>query len=148
MAAALARRDRGKPSTLGLLLFYGVYGADLDTASYRRFGDGRFGLSRERMANFFALYDAAGARDSDALITPLLADMAGLPPTWLLAAGLDVLRDDTLALHGRLVAAGVPATLRFEPRVVHGFINRGRMVGAARRSLAAAGQFLSEIGRA
>jgi acetyl esterase len=146
LAAALARRDRGRPPALGLLLFYGVYGADLDTASYRSFGDGRFGLSRERMAHFFELYDGQGARGRDALVTPLLADLARLPPTWLLAAGLDVLRDDTLALHARLVAAGVATSLRFEPGVVHGFINRGRMVGAARRSLAAAGQFLSEIG--
>jgi acetyl esterase len=145
MAAALARRARGRPAPLGLLLFYGVFGADLDTPSYRRFGDGRFGLSRDRMAAFLDLYDPAGARRHDPLITPLLADLAGLPPIWLLGTGLDVLRDDTLALHGRLIAAGVPTSLRFEPRVVHGFINRGRMVGAARRSLVAAAHFLSEL---
>ena len=129
----------------GLLLFYGVYGADLETTSYRRFADGRYGLARARMAHYFDLYDPAGKRASDSLIQPLLADLDGLPPTWLLAAGLDVLRDDTLALHAKLIAAGVPVTLRFEPGVVHGFINRGRIVRAARRSLAAAAAFLSSL---
>lgn len=142
LAAALAKREQ---ALAGLLLFYGVYGADLDTASYCRFADGRYGLSKDRMAGFFQHYDPAGRRHTDPLIQPLLADLAGLPPTWLLAAGLDVLRDDTLALHARLIAAGVPTTLRFEPGVVHGFINRGRMVGAARRSLAAAAAFLSTV---
>ncbi len=129
----------------GLLLFYGVYGADLDTTSYRRFADGRYGLSRERMAHFLDLYDPAGRRTTDPLIQPLLADLENLPPTWLLAAGLDVLRDDTLTLHQKLVAAGIPVTLHFEPGVVHGFINRGRIVRAARQSLAAAAAFLSSL---
>jgi acetyl esterase len=129
----------------GLLLFYGVFGADLETASYRRFADGRYGLPRERMAHYFDLYDPAGNRGTDPLIQPLLADLDGLPPTWLLAAGLDVLRDDTLALHEKLVDAGVPVTLRFEPGTVHGFINRGRVVRAARQSLAAAAGFLTSL---
>lgn len=129
----------------GLLFFYGVFGADLETTSYRRFADGRCGLARARMAHYFDLYDPAGKRASDPLIQPLLADFGPLPPTWLLAAGLDVLRDDTLALHAKLIEAGVPVTLRFEPGVVHGFINRGRIVRAARRSIAAAAAFLHSL---
>ena len=104
-----------------------------------------FGLSRERMAMFFEYYDPRHVRTCDPLVTPMLADVHGLPPIWMLAAGLDVLRDDALGLHRRLVDAGVPVSLRLEPGAVHGFINRGRMVGAARRSLAAAAQFLREI---
>ncbi len=143
---ALAAAISGKLDPVaGLLLFYGVFGADLDTTSYRRFADGRYGLARERMAHFFDLYDPSGRRAADPLIQPLLADLDGLPPTWLLAAGLDVLRDDTLALHQKLIEAGVPVTLRFEPGTVHGFINRGRIVRAARRSLAAAAAFLTSL---
>lgn len=142
IAAALARRDA--PGLSAMVLFYGVFGADLDTSSYAAFGDGRFGLSRERMANFFAMYDPAGARSHDPLITPLLGDLAGLPPTWLVAAGLDVLHDDTMAMHRKLQAAGVETRLRVEPGCVHGFVNRGRIVRAARDSLAEAATFLRE----
>lgn len=142
LAAALSGRC---PALAGLVLFYGVFGVDTATPSYQQFGDGRYGLSRERMAHYLDLYDPAGARHVDPLIQPLLADPAGLPPTWLLAAGLDVLRDDTLLLHRRLVESGVNVTLRFEPGVVHGFINRGRIVRAALRSIAAAAAFLHSL---
>ena len=142
IATALARRHAPGPSAM--VLFYGVFGADLDTGSYTAFGDGRFGLSRERMANFFAMYDPPGARMRDPLITPLLGDLAGLPPTWLLAAGLDVLHDDTMAMHGRLQAVGVDTRLRVEPGCTHGFINRGRIVRAAREALADAAAFLRQ----
>ncbi|HMR31063.1 MAG TPA: alpha/beta hydrolase [Geminicoccaceae bacterium] len=142
IATALARRHMPGPSAL--VLFYGVFGADLDTGSYTAFGDGRYGLSRERMANFFEMYDPAGARTRDPLITPLLGDLAGLPPTWLLAAGLDVLRDDTLAMRERMQAAGVDVRLRVEPGCTHGFINRGRIVRAARESLDDAAAFLRQ----
>lgn len=145
---ALAAAVSGRLQAIaGLVLFYGVFGADLETASYRRFADGRFGLSRERMAYFLDLYDPTGRHRTDPLLQPLLAELADLPPTWLLAAGLDVLRSDTLTLHGRLIEAGVRSTLHVEPGVVHGFINRGRMVGAARRSLDAAAHFLRSLTR-
>ncbi len=144
IATALARRNA--PGLSAMVLFYGVFGADLDTGSYTAFGDGRYGLSRERMANFFEMYDPQGARTRDPLITPLLGDLAGLAPTWLVAAGLDVLRDDTLAMHERLQAAGVATRLRVDPGCVHGFINRGRVVRAAREALAEAAAFLREIG--
>lgn len=142
IATALARRHNPAPSAM--VLFYGVFGCDLDTESYTSFGDGRYGLSRERMANFFVMYDPPGARTREPLITPLLGDLAGLPPTWLVAAGLDVLRDDTLAMHERMRAAGVDVRLRVEPGCTHGFINRGRIVRAARESLADAAAFLRQ----
>ncbi|MEZ5863691.1 MAG: alpha/beta hydrolase fold domain-containing protein [Geminicoccaceae bacterium] len=147
--AAIWRSPQRSPGRLerlaGLALFYGVFGADLDTASYRRFADGRFGLSRERMAYFLEQYDPTGRHRADPLLQPLLGELTGLPPTWLLAAGLDVLCSDTLALQGRLTEAGVRTTLHFEPGVVHGFINRGRMVHAARRSLDSAAHFLRSL---
>ncbi len=94
------------------------------------------------MAQYFDWYDPTGGRDSDPLISPLLGDLRGLPRSFLVAAELDVLRDDTLQLHERLREAGVPAELRQEPGLVHGFINRGRLVAAARETLAAASAFL------
>lgn len=145
LATCLASRSDAAPPMAALVLFYGVFGADLDTPSYREFGGDTFGLPRARMAQYLDWYDPAGARHRDPLLQPLVADLTGLPPTWLLAAGLDPLRDETLALHERLEAAGVATSLRVEPGAVHGFINRGRMVRAARDSLAEAARFLREL---
>jgi acetyl esterase len=140
MALALTRLQ---PSLAGLVLFYGVFGADFETGSYRTFAEG-FGLTRARMQTMFELYDPAGRRDRDPLVTPLLGDLAGLPPAAVIAAELDVLRDDSLAMAAAMRAAGVPVLLHVEPGVTHGFINRARMVPAAAASLARAAGFLKD----
>jgi acetyl esterase len=143
LAAALAL-TRPEPSPAGLLLFYGVFGADFETASYRRFAEG-FGLTRARMMALFADYDPGNRRGHDPLIVPLRGDLAGLPPSALFAAELDVLLDDSLAMAQALRAAGVPVTLHVEPGVTHGYINRARMVPAAAASLARAAAFLAGL---
>ena len=143
---ALAAALSGRLERLaGLALFYGVFGADLDTASYRRFADGRFGLSRERMAYFLEQYDPTGRHRADPLLQPLLAELTGLPPTWLLAAGLDVLRR-TLALHSRLIerACARPPRRAGRRARLHQSWPDG---GAARRSLdGAAISFVTHTG--
>lgn len=131
----------------GLVLFYGVYGNDLTTGSYTSFATG-YGFTRDRMAELFQLYDPEGWRDSDPRICPLRAgddQLRRLPPACLVAAGLDVLRDDTLALARRLAALDAPHLLEVEPGVTHGFINRGRHVPAADACLSRAARFLSEL---
>lgn len=142
LATTLRLMTDGRAGVGALALFYGVFGANLDTPSYRAFGDGRFGLSRDRMAAFFDMYLPRADCRTDRLAVPLLADLAGLPPTYLCAAGLDVLRDDTLAMADRLADAGVPHLLETYDGLVHGFIGRGRMVDRANRCLETAARFL------
>lgn len=139
MATALAEKKRG---FAGLLLFYGVFGADFSTPSYERFAAGP-GLTRERMQHLFSLYDPQGQRDREPLITPLLADLAGLPPTMLIAAECDVLCSDSERMADALTRAGVETSLHIEPGVTHGFINRGRLLPAATAALHRAAGFLA-----
>ena len=61
-------------------------------------------LNREAMNNFFATY-ASGADVKDYRLSPLLADMKGLPSTYMEIAGCDPLRDDGLALCTKMKAA-------------------------------------------
>jgi len=61
-----------------------------------------------------ALY-AAGTPLTDPLLSPLHANLHGLPPVQLLAAGNDVLLDDTLAFAARAARSGVPVDLRVQP---------------------------------
>lgn len=129
---------------LGLLLFYGVFGDDFDTESYKNYAEG-YGLSPARMQQLFSAYDPNDRRKDDPLIVPLKADLSRLPPVCLIAAEFDVLREDSERLHDRLSKAGVPSTLHIEPGVTHGFINRGRLVPAAGRCLKRAAHFLKSI---
>lgn len=143
LAAAVALAEPG--SFGAMLLFYGVFGCDFETPSYRQYESGP-GLTRARMQELFAMYDPEGRRDEDPLITPLLSEnLASLPPTTIIAAEHDVLREENAAFAERLEASGVPVTFHVEPGVTHGFINRGRLVPSADACVDRAARLLSEL---
>ena len=86
---------------------------------------------------------------ADVRASPALAeDLSGLAPALILTAGFDPLRDEGEEYGRRLVAAGVPTTVRRYDGLMHGFANmtgwgrgsargddrdRGRAEGRARR---------------
>ncbi|MCR6628731.1 MAG: alpha/beta hydrolase [Magnetospirillum sp.] len=122
LAAMLALRDQGVPLPSLGLLFYGMFSADLATASHRAFGGGRFGLTTARVDWFWSQYVADRAQRDNPLAAPLLADLSGLPPQFVIGAGLDCLLDDSLALADKLSRAGVANTLSVYPGVPHSFM--------------------------
>lgn len=142
LAGALALRDAGTPAQ-ALGLFYGAFDTSLETSSYRGFGDGRYGLSRGEMAQFYAYY-APGATD-DLRVAPLRADLAGAPPCYMIACGLDVLRDDSLKLAAALTTAGVRFRLDHVPGATHGFLRFGNAADASRNALSEAGRYLASV---
>lgn len=136
------RRAAGQPGRL--LLFYGVYSDRFDTDSCRAFATGH-GFTLQRLREIFDLYDPGARHRDDPRLCPLKGDLGGLPPVVLVAAELDVLADDSRALHAALTRAGVESSLHVEPGVTHGFINRGRLVPAADASLTRAASFLAGL---
>lgn len=124
-------RARGRSPVGALGLIYPVAGCDFETESYRAFGGGEWGLSRAEMQAFFDHYLSGPADLDDPRAVPLKADLTGLPPTFVAAAALDVLRDDAVQLDARLRAAGVPGTFDLYEGVTHGFMGLTRMVPKA-----------------
>jgi acetyl esterase len=125
----------------GALLFYGVYSADHNSPSHVRFSDGP-GLTTEKMRRYWNWYAPDKSVWLDPLAAPLLAsdsELQALPPLWLLAAGIDPLLSDTLALAQRLEALGRNDPVTVVPGVVHGFLQMTVSLQAARKALAAAG---------
>jgi acetyl esterase len=122
LAVQLALRDQGLPlPRLGLLL-YGMFSADLDSPSHRAFGGGEFGLSTRRVEWFWDQYLAEPALRSHPLAAPLNAELSGLPPQHVIAAGLDCLLDDSLNLADRLRDGAVPTQLSVYQGVPHSFM--------------------------
>jgi acetyl esterase len=141
MALAATLYLLGQPAQPALLLlFYGVYDAVRDTASYRENGDGRWGLSTEEARAYFDAYASAASLD-DPLVHPLRADLRGLPPTFVLGAALDCLRDDSRLLAKRLAEAQVPSEFLEVPGVPHGFMKMQSRVRAAATALRQAADF-------
>lgn len=131
MGVEVHLRDKGRSPVGALGLIYPVTGSDFETGSYRRFGGGEWGLSQADMRSYFAHYVRGPEDLDDPRAVPLKADLTGFPPTFVSAAGLDVLRDDSLRLDARLRAAGVPCTLDLYEGVTHGFMSLTRMVPKA-----------------
>lgn len=131
LGAALAARDGEGPKVSVAVLLYGMFAHDFDTLSHRRLGDGRFGLSTERMRWYWRQYLGHDGPTGDPRAVPLLADLRGLPPVLLLGAGLDCLRDDTVQLAGRLAEAGVTHSMAIYDGLPHAFANMTRLVDAA-----------------
>jgi epsilon-lactone hydrolase len=74
-----------------------------------------------------------GAGDPPAAAaSPLSGDLAGLPPTLIAVAGVDVLRSDGEAYAAALEAAGVEVALELYEDMTHGFLRWGGVVDRAR----------------
>jgi acetyl esterase/lipase len=140
LAAALSLRGQAVAQPEFLLLFYGAFDASFDTASHRENGDGRWGLTTEETRGYWDAYAPEALRD-DPLVCPLHADLRGLPPTFVVGAALDCLRDDSRALAARLAEARVPSEYLEVAGVPHGFMKMQSRVRAAAAALRHAADF-------
>lgn len=95
--------------------------ADFDNDSYRRFGSG-FYNPREALQWYWDQYVPDPADRRDPYASPLNADLDGLAPAVLVAAGHDPLRDEAIAYAEALQAAGVPTVQRYYDGAIHGFM--------------------------
>jgi acetyl esterase len=145
LATVTARRlrDDGGPPLRFQALIYPVCDSGLNTPSYRESATG-FGLTPASMNRYWELYlDGADGRHPDA--SPLQsADLAGLPPAFVLTVRDDVLRDEGESYARALEAAGVPVTLRRYDGAVHGFFRWLAKAEIARRAVAETGAALRE----
>src|SRR3954467_1257154 len=93
---------------------------------------------RARIADYTAGHDAALG-----LISPLFADLSGLPPLIIQAGTHEVLLDDALRLARRPATADVEVTLDITPHVPHVFQAYHAILDEGGAALDRAGQLLS-----
>lgn len=114
---ALMARDRGGPRLVAQWL--DVPAVDLgrwEDPSMTAYGSG-YGVEIAQLETLVAWY---GADPGHPYVSPLRADLGGLPPTIVTVAELDPLRDQGLAFAARLQAAGVPTTVLTAGGHIHG----------------------------
>jgi len=103
-----------------MLLFYGVFDMDSQAPSRKLFSED-YGLGAEAMEFFYSLYLRNADERTHPLASPLRADIAALPPAFINAAALDVLRDDSRALADKMRQAGGSVEFLETPGVTHGY---------------------------
>ncbi|HEY1563027.1 MAG TPA: alpha/beta hydrolase [Caulobacteraceae bacterium] len=146
LAAALKSRDAAQTLPLrALLLNYGAFDTRVSDEAARDLGGPGAMLTANEMAAYWANYLRSPEDAADPLAAPLRAKLAGLPPVFLAAAGRDLLREQSVALAGRLKAAGVAADLRVYPAAAHSFLEAVSVSPLAARALDEAAAWLREI---
>jgi acetyl esterase/lipase len=142
VATMVNARDHGLPlPAAGFLMSpyadLTLAGATMDTKS-----DVDPLLSRELLQPRVADY-TAGQDPALGLISPVFADLSGLPPLIIQAGTHEVLLDDAVRLAQKAAAADVAVTLDLTPKVPHVFQNFYPILDEAADALDRAGQLLT-----
>ena len=119
IALAVALRDAGEelPAALHAVSPF----CDLTIRSESTLAGADPWLGRDRLRILAASYVHA-ADPATPLISPVLAELRGLPPLLVEVAAQEALRDDAVALAAAAAAAGVATTLEIVPDSVHSFV--------------------------
>ncbi len=120
IVVGLALRD--EPAAVPVIAQWPIYPA-ADPAkgypSFTDFGEGYL-LNRDTMRWFDGCYAPDGR---DWRFSPMVKSQAGMPPTLVLTASLDPIRDQGRAYAAACIQAGVPTIFREAVGNIHGFIN-------------------------
>jgi len=130
LAAGVALRNRDEklfPLAYQLLI-YPCLGLDFNTDSYNANAKG-FGLSKRTMSWLWSLYLNGEADYNNSYAVPLNGrDHSELPPTLIITAEHDVLRDDGVNYAAHLKRANVQVVHIDYPGMIHGFFNCGKFI--------------------
>nr|WP_276612381.1 alpha/beta hydrolase [Kineococcus vitellinus] len=146
IAALLALRSRAGdvPVLAHQLLLCPVLDCDLDRASHREHED--LGPSVADLAWFWRTYVPDRAARRSPRVSPLRApQLAGLPPTTVVVAGADPLRDEAVEFCERLERAGVPVRPVLVEGVPHAFLEEPALAGAQRALRVAAEHLAADL---
>ena len=143
-AVALRCRDEDGPALAAQLLIYPV--TDLSTPDRPSRVDNAEGylLTRDDMSWFESAYVPDG-QATDPLASPLLADLSGLPPSVVVTAEYDPLRDEGDAYAEALRAAGVSVVHERFDGLIHGFFGMGPLSTACEQAVSRTCSALADV---
>lgn len=143
-AVALAARDRGEIKVAYQLLIYPCNGPEfVDSPDVPNATN--YGLTQKGMKWLWEMYLNGEEDRKDPYAVPHAAQsFANLPPTVMITAEYDVLREDGIAYFEKLKAAGNQIAYKDCPGMIHGFFNLGKYID---EGIAVRDWFATEIRR-
>ena len=141
---AILARDAAHPKLVFQLLVYPCTAPEPETASHYKFKEGYL-LTRNSITWFYRQYLRSGKDENDFRYAPLVHDdLSGLPPSLIIVAGYDPLRDEGVEYARKLIEAGNRVRLSNYEGMVHGFYLMGGAVDAARRAVTESAEAMRE----
>lgn len=149
LAAATASMTRGQQNVqfaAQILLYPTLTLADAaDLSSRKALGGGDYFLTEEAIEIAARHYLEDASLRADPRVSPLLdPDLRGMPPTLVVTAGFDPLRDEGDLYAQRLRHHGVQADYRCFESTIHGFMSFAGALTAGREGLEFVGRWLRE----
>lgn len=141
VAALLALRDAGETLPAAAVCISPWLDLTLSGGSMTALADVDPMLRRDDLERMAALYAGATPRTA-AQVSPLFADLAGLPEILVQVGGAEVLLDDSLRFVARLRAAGVEVSLDMYEDMIHVWHAFATVLPEARDAIGRIGDFL------
>ena len=142
IATCQALRDR--PAAVPVLAQLVIYPATDETRKYpseEEFADGLL-LTMASRKWFRAHYQPV---PTDVRASPLLGELAGLPPAVVVTAGMDIVRDEGRAYAAGLVSAGVPTIFQEAAGNIHVFVLLRKVIPSSQDDVSKALRALKEL---
>ncbi len=141
---ALLAREKGGPKLCFQLLIYPCVAPEPETPSHHQFAEGYL-LTRKTITWFFKQYLRSSKDTLDPRYAPLEEkDLSSLPPSLVIVAGFDPLRDEGVDYAKALIDAGNKVTLSNYEGMIHGFYLMGGMIDKANQAIEESAQHLKE----
>ncbi len=144
-ATAMRLRARGEGALVRAILSnYGYFTPEVSDAAEAQFGGPGSIMDRAEAQSYYANYLTDwDAGVSDPFACPMLADLGGLPPVMLVIPECDLLTEQSLAMQGRLEAAGVETDARIYEGATHSFLEAMSIAAVARRAITDGAAFVA-----
>lgn len=115
----LRLKELGMPLPAGLIAISPWSDLTESGASYEANREADPSMTRERLRYYAACYTDDPAQP---MASPLFGDLEGLPPSRIFAGGDEVMLDDAVRLHEKLLLAGCGSRLTIAPGMWHAYI--------------------------
>ena len=99
-------------------------------------------IHKEYLGELADAYAPAGMDRQDPRLSPLYADLRGLPPTLIQVGSAETLLDDATRFAAAAGEADAPVTLEIWPNMIHAWPVWNARLEPGRRALANAGAFI------
>jgi acetyl esterase len=132
LAAATALRARSEfPEAIALqILVAPALGISESSGSARRYANGYL-LDVPDLDWLYKTYLGSKSGKDDPVVYPIYeTDLSGTPPTLMITAGADIMRDDAEDFLRRVHSLGVRAELMRYESTIHPFLNMGKIIPA------------------
>jgi acetyl esterase len=146
MATCLVLRDAGEGNAIrGMLLNYAGFVGDCSEEIGRKYGGPGFMLGRDEIHALWDNYLASRDDITNPLAAPMEAKLEGLPPVFLVVAECDVLAEQNVEMHEKLIAAGVSSKLEIYKGATHSFLEAVSVSKVAARALQDSAEWLNAV---